>query len=104
MVVDDIRRKMELQGRRGLAGFSVSLLSPGGLAVTVFRLGRVARQQRSALLAFPLKVIYLFAFYFVQVLSGISVQAYTTIGKRFVILNHGCIFIVAERIGDDFTV
>src|SRR5512145_1622735 len=104
MVLGDIRKKMDLLGRSGLAGFVACVLSPGGAAVAVFRLGVLARSQRPGVLSVPLKLVYWAGFYLVQACTGISVQAYTSIGKRFVVLNHGCVFVVAERIGDDFTV
>lgn len=77
--------------------------SAGQMAVAVYRFGRLANAVPK-----PLKIIinilYFPLFYIVQALTGISVQAYADIGKRFVIRNSGCIFIVAEKIGDDFTV
>lgn len=103
MLLADIRRKMALLGRGGFWGFWGCLLSPGGVAVAVFRLGSFSRSQRLPL-RLPLQVLYLMVFYCAQLLMGITVQAYTTVGRRFVILNHGCIFILAERVGDDFTV
>lgn len=100
----DVSKKMELLGRSGLFGWLRTACSAGSLAVLVFRFGAWARVKRFPLIALPLKLLYFPFFYWVQVLTGISVQAYSKIGKRFVILNHTCVFVVAESVGDDFTV
>jgi serine O-acetyltransferase len=99
----DVQKKMELLGRNGLFGWLGTIFSAGSLAVLVFRFGAWARARRFPI-ALPFKLIYFPMFYWVQVLTGISVQAYSKIGKRFVILNHTCVFVVAESVGDDFTV
>jgi serine O-acetyltransferase len=99
----DTRRKMKLLGRSGPLGFVRTLLSPGSLAVLVYRFGAWGSRKRSPLFL-PAKIAYFPLFYLVQTFAGISVQAYSRIGKRFVILNQSCVFVVAESIGDDFTV
>lgn len=100
----DIKKKMELLGRRGLFGWLATAFSAGSFSVLVYRFGAWGKNRRFPLLALPVKLLYFPLFYLVQVFTGISVQAYANIGRRFVILNHSCIFVVAEKIGDDFTV
>ena len=100
----DIRKKMSLLERTGVAGFVSTCLSPGSVAVAVYRYGAWARDLKFRPVALPAKASYFALFYLVQTLTGVSVQAYSRIGKRFVVLNHASIFVVAEKIGDDFTV
>lgn len=95
----DIDKKVQLSG--GRLGV---LLQRGTLAVIVYRFGRFARELRIPIVSHALKVCYYPMFYLVQMLTGISVQAYTKIGPRFVVRNHSCIFVVAESIGADFTI
>lgn len=100
---DDIRKKMSLLGGRGLGAWLTACFSAGSVAVAVYRFGHASRRLRIPFVGLVAGVLYFIAFYFVQALTGISVQALTPIGRRFVILHHSCIFIVAESIGDDFT-
>jgi serine O-acetyltransferase len=100
----DVRKKMDLTGKSGLFGWLGTVLSAGSFSVFVYRFGAWGKNKRFPLIAIPAKLIYFPLFYLVQVFTGISVQAYANIGKRFVVLNHSCIFVVAEKIGDDFTV
>lgn len=99
----DIARKMELLGRTGAAGRLRTLFEAGTFAVLVYRFARWSGRLPLPL-KIPAKILYFVLFYVVQALTGISVQAYARIGRRFVVLNHYCIFVVAEEIGDDFTV
>lgn len=103
MLKEDIRRKMQMLERSGLGGWLSTALQPGTLAVMVYRYAGWTMRIPGPL-KIPFKVLYFILFYVVQALTGISVQAYAKIGRRFVILNHDCVFVVAERIGDDFTV
>jgi serine O-acetyltransferase len=102
---EDIRRKMELTRRDGTPRQPLGVVcSAGTVAVAVYRFGRWARTSRVPIISQLARAIYLPIFYAVQMFTGISVQAYADIGRRFTILNHTCIFVVAEHIGDDFTV
>lgn len=94
---------MELDGKNGLIGALSSLFSAGFIAVALYRFGRSAREIKFIPLRILVTVIYYPIFYLVQAFTGISIQTYANIGKRFVIKNHTCVFIVAEKIGDDFT-
>jgi serine acetyltransferase len=99
----DIRKKMQLLGRSGAGGWLSTVFDAGSLAVFVYRFaGWTMRLPGPTKI--PFKVIYFILFYLVQAATGISVQAYAKIGRRFAILNHYAVFVVAERIGDDFTV
>jgi serine O-acetyltransferase len=99
----DIERRMEIEGRSGWRGRIAALSRAGTLAVLVYRFGRWAGDLPRPLCV-PFKALYFVAFYLIQATTGISVQAYSRIGRGFVILNHTGIFVVAERIGDNFTV
>ena len=99
----DIRKKMELLGLSGAGSYLQTFFSGGSLAVLVYRLGAWAK-RRPFFISLPIKVLYFPLFYLVQTFTGISVQAYANIGRRFVVLNQHEVFVVAERIGDDFTV
>jgi serine O-acetyltransferase len=103
MIVSDFRKKMAVDGRRGFFGALSTLCSAGFVAVALYRFGRFARARRFLPFKLLLTVAYYPLFYLVQASTGISVQTYADIGRRFVIQNHTCIFIVAEKIGDDFT-
>lgn len=99
----DISKKMALLGRHGVSGWLATLFQAGTLAVLVYRLARWSMGLPGPL-KLPFKLAYFPLFYLVQAFTGISVQAYARIGRRFVILNHDCVFVVAEQVGDDFTV
>lgn len=79
------------------------LAERGTIAVLVYRYGRWARTVRTFVLRQLLAVMYYALFYLVQMFTGISIQAYASIGPRFVVRNFSCIFILAESIGADFT-
>jgi len=79
-------------------------LERGSLAVMVYRYGQWAKQIKIPVIQQALKAIYFALFYFIQMYTGISIQAYAKIGPRFVVRNFSCIFVLAEKIGADFTV
>lgn len=103
MVITDLKKKMELDGKTGFFGALSTVFSAGFIAVFWYRFGRLAKKTKFMPLSILITAIYYPLFYLVQAFTGISIQTYATIGKRFVIKNHSCIFIVAEKIGDDFT-
>jgi serine O-acetyltransferase len=98
----DLQRAAHLSTSENLPGTSSSLR--GRLAVAVYRFGRYARECRIPLIGLLFKVLYYFLFYFVQMFTGISIQAYARIGPGLVIRNPGCVFVLAESIGSNFTV
>lgn len=87
-----------------LADHDTPWLSAGRVAVAVYRFGRFGRQLRVPVLRQLIGVAYYALFYGVQMFTGISIQAYTAIGRRFTVRNFSCVFVLAERIGDDCTV
>lgn len=104
-VCEDITAKSGLQaGRPGFWSYLQTMAERGTLAVMVYRFGRRSRQVRVPLLKPFLMAIYYVLFYLVQMLTGISIQAHTDIGRRFVVRNFSGIFVLAERIGTDCTV
>ncbi|MGZ8957080.1 MAG: serine O-acetyltransferase [Methylosarcina sp.] len=102
---EDIAKKISLSGitSGSLSAFAV-LFDPGTLAVLVYRFGRFAKDVRLPLVGHLLKALYFACFYLVQMFTGISIQAYADIGPRFVVMHFSCVFVVAEKIGSDFTV
>lgn len=101
----DIGRKLSMREESctTFSGKLGILLERGTVAVMVYRFGRWARDARGPLRQL-LVVIYYPLFYLVQIFSGISIQAYTRIASGFVVKNFSCIFVLAERIGHNFTV
>lgn len=99
----DIQKKMQLLERSGFGGWLGTVIQPGSVAVMVYRYAGWIRRLPGPV-KIPFMLVYLVLFYLVQAATGISVQAYAKIGRRFAILNHYCVFVVAESIGDDFTV
>lgn len=80
------------------------LLEPGTLAVILYRYGKWAQKFRSAWIRRPLLCIYfLFAICF-MVFVGINIHLDGEIGKGFIVHNYSGIFVLAERIGENFTV
>jgi len=100
----DITRKMEVLGRSGFGGWLSAFFSPGSFAVMVYRFGRFGRDLRVPVVRQLIGALYYVLFYFVQMFTGISIQAYARIGRGFVVRNFSCIFVLAESIGDNFTV
>lgn len=101
----DLSRKAELSyGKTGMGSCTKLLFQRGTWAVIVYRFGRWANSINVKPLSLPFKALYFFLFYLVQMLTGISVQAYAKIGPGFVIFNYSGIFVVAEEIGRNFTV
>ena len=101
---EDIAKKQQLLGLEGPTGWLAAAFSPGSFAVMVYRFGRYGRDLRVPGLRQVWAVLYYLLFYLVQMFTGISIQAYARIGRRFVVRNFSCIFVLAESIGDDFTV
>lgn len=104
LLAADIRRKRQIQGADGLCATAGIWLERGTLAVMVYRLGRYARQVRLPVISQFLKGLHYALFYFIQMFSGISIQAYTRIGPGLVVNNFSGIFVLAESIGENFTV
>jgi serine O-acetyltransferase len=104
-VFEDITAKADLRfGQPGIWGHLKTIGERGTIAVMVYRFGRFARQTRVPLLKPLLMIVYYVLFYLVQMFTGISIQAYADIGRRFVVRNFSGIFVLAERIGSDCTV
>ncbi|RDV27501.1 serine acetyltransferase [Alteromonas aestuariivivens] len=99
----DIKQSMRIQEKSGACGLISTLFSSVFWAVAVYRYGRMI-QRLPAPLAIPAKIAYWTMFYLIQSLFGISIQLWGKIGEGFVIVRGGCIFIVAESIGRQFTV
>lgn len=76
----------------------------GSLAVMVYRYSQWSKEIRLPIISQFLKAIYFVLFYMIQMFAGISIQAYAKIGRRFVVRNHTCTFVLAETIGSDCTV
>ena len=103
MIKKDYKRREELYCCNAFMDALVCCLSAGFLAVLVYRFGQTVKWL-PFYLTIPIRVIYFIAFYLVQTFTGISVQAYAKIGSGFVIAESGCVFVVAESIGENFTV
>lgn len=102
---EDINKKISLS--KEITGpFSrwAVFFEPGTLAVLVYRYGRFAKDVRWPIVGQLMKAVYFVCFYLVQMLTGISIQAYADIGPRFVVMHFSCVFVLAETIGSDFTV
>ncbi|MDO8412668.1 MAG: hypothetical protein Q7S51_02640 [Gallionellaceae bacterium] len=104
LVAADMSRKHQLREVNGMCTAIAMWLERGTVAVMVYRLGRYARQMRLPVISQLLKGFHYVLFYFVQMFSGISIQAYTRIGQGFVVNNFSGIFVLAESIGENFTV
>lgn len=105
LVREDIRAKLnQSDDHKNFASWLAAALERGSLAVMVYRYGQWAKDIRIPIVNQILKVIYFVLFYLIQMFTGISIQAYTKIGHRFVVRNHTCTFVLAERIGTDCTV
>jgi len=79
------------------------VLEPGTLAVIFFRFGKWAQTFRSPWIRRPLLCIYFLIQIFFMFL-GIRIQLESEIGKGFIIHTYSGIFVLAERIGENFTV
>jgi serine acetyltransferase len=101
---DDIDKKIQMRTSAGMSSHFPACLERGTLAVLVYRFGRYSRTVRVPGFRQMLTAIYYGLFYFIQMFTGISIQAYTRIGPRFVVNNFSGIFVLAETIGADFTV
>lgn len=104
-ILEDIATKTRAcKPAPGWLDYLASAFQRGSIAVAVYRFGHFARNLRVPVLRQLLMIIYYAVFYLVQMFFGISIQAYSRIGRRFVVNNFSCIFVLAESIGDDFTV
>lgn len=99
-MLGDVAKRAKILRLSGQGGWLSALCSAGSVAVVVYRFG--AWTKRHPLLL-PFRVLYFALFYATQVWTGISIQGFSRIGRRFVVLNHTCVFILAEQIGDDCT-
>lgn len=102
-ITSDYHRKKRVHNYTGLLGSLHAAFSITFWAVLVYRFGRFTNQLP---LPFNIvgKILYFILFYIIQSVTGISVQAFANIGRNFVILEQGCIFVVAQSIGMNFTV
>lgn len=103
MISADLKRRVDFYSKSGMKDFFSVFLSAGFIAVLVYRFGQACRAW-PVFFAWPFMILYLVLFYLVQTLMGISIQAYARIGPGFVICERGCVFVVAESIGENFTV
>ena len=105
LIREDIQAKLRQSLSPGdcTAWFCVAF-SRGSLAVMVYRFSQWSKKIRIPVVSQLLKAIYFVLFYFIQMFTGISIQAYAKIGRRFVVRNHTCTFVLAETIGSDCTV
>jgi serine O-acetyltransferase len=79
-------------------------LQMGTAAVLVYRFGRWAKELKVPILREALFVLYNLLNMAVMLCAGINIHVYSTIGKGLVIHNFSCIFILAERMGENCTV
>ncbi|ABC32805.1 Serine acetyltransferase [Hahella chejuensis KCTC 2396] len=104
-IKQDVRRKAELlYGDASTANCLRALPHRGTLAAMVYRFGRQAGDVKFKPLSLLLKAAYFVLFYLVQMFTGVSIQSYARIGKGMVVCNFSGIFVLAEEIGDNFTV
>jgi serine O-acetyltransferase len=105
IIRSDLQKKRDMSRTDiGRSGMCCTFFERGSIAVMVYRFGRWARQVRVPVMGLLLKALYYVSFYLVQMFTGISIQAHAEVGRRFVVRNYSCIFVLAEKIGDDFTV
>ena len=98
----DIAAKRKLNKEQ--TNTAVPFIDRGLIAVMAYRFGRWANTLPVPVVKQLFKVIYYVLFYLVQMFTNISIQAYAKIGNSFVVNRYGCIFVLAESIGDNFTV
>lgn len=105
MIKQDLQRKAEASyDNASTANCAKVLFQRSTLAVLVYRFGRYADTVSLKPLGLALKCVYFALFYLVQMLAGISIQAYAKIGPGMVVMNYSGIFVLAEEIGQNFTV
>ena len=75
----------------------------GFIAIAVYRFGRLTRRMRPRWVALPIKVIYRFLDFFVQVLFGISISTNSRIGRGFYIGHFGGI-VIHGNLGENCSV
>lgn len=100
----DIGKKMRMRAGTGMSSYLAACFERGTFAVVVYRFGRFVRAVRVPVLQQILGAVYYALFYLTQIFTGISIQAYARVGPRFVVNNFSGIFVLAESIGEDFTV
>lgn len=102
---EDIKAKqIQNNAGKGVLSWLCVAIERGSLAVMVYRFGQMAKGVRIPVVSHALKIIYFVLFYLIQMFTGISIQAYTKIGRRFVVRNFSCVYVLAEHIGSDCTV
>lgn len=79
------------------------LLELGSIAVVVFRFGKWGQKIRSPWIRKPLLAFYFLLNCCMMVFAGINIQLDSEIGKGLVVHNYSGIFLLAERIGENFT-
>jgi len=102
----DIARKRQVYfSQKGWINRTVYVyLTPGSLAVIVYRFGRWIYTLRLPFLKPFLYLIYFPLKALIVVCYGIHIPVRAQIGKGFVIHNFSCIFIPRSKMGDNFTV
>lgn len=78
-------------------------LEMGMLAAVLYRYGKWAQKIRSPLIRKPLLFIYFILNCCMMVFFGINLQLDGEIGKGLIVHNYSGIFIMAEKIGENFT-
>lgn len=105
MIKQDLQRKTEyLYQQASSINVAKTLFQRSTWAVMIYRLGRYANTLEVKPLGLALKCVYFGLFYFVQMFTGISIQAYAKIGPGMIVMNYSGIFVLAEEIGKNFTV
>ena len=78
-----------------------SILDPGFMAIAVQRFGNWRMGVRFKLFRAPLTLIYNFLFWWVEILTGITISYTVKLGRRVRIWHHSGIVLNARSIGDD---
>ena len=78
-------------------------LEMGSLAAMLFRFGKWAQRFRSPWIRKPLLAVYFLMNIGMTIFAGIHIQLDSEIGKGLIIHNYSGIFIMVERIGENFT-
>jgi serine O-acetyltransferase len=108
MIKSDFERKFKAFGLRpedqGPLRYVKLSMELGTQAVVVFRFCRWARSVKTPIIGLLLRILARILHLGVMVVSGINIQPYSAIGRGFAIHNFSCIFILAERMGDNCTV
>lgn len=78
-----------------------SIFDQGFMAIAVHRFGNWRMGFRPKILRAPLTVIYRWAAWFVEILTGITLSYTVALGRRVRIWHHSGIILNARSIGDD---